>query len=214
MLRRSLDGLPLISILTEPVSAVISFAIAYYAYKSFRMSSIRRLFLLHLGFVILGVALLLRFVTFTFLLSLRFSEQNVQAIRGIVSLGGFVFSSLQLVAYILFSASYTSQPESANENGKILAVLPGFYLIFFNPFLELLSLAIIGYVVARALILFIYKSSGNSLLVLLGFACFFASHLFFLFTAIEESLLFLGQVVQLFGFIFFLVMLTRVTRTG
>ncbi|MGB9718089.1 MAG: hypothetical protein ACPL4E_06565 [Thermoproteota archaeon] len=209
-----MDGLLLMSILTEPVSAVISFAIGYYAYKSFRMSSVRRLFLLHLGFIILGVALLLRFVTFSFLLSLRFSEQHFQAIRGIVSLGGLVFSSLQLAAYVLFSASYTSQPEAVDGNGKIMAVLPGFYLIFFNPFLELLCLAIIGYVVARALVLFIYKSGGNSLLVLLGFSCFFVSHLFFLFAPIEESLLFLGQIIQLFGFIFFLVMLTRVTRTG
>ncbi|MBO3799331.1 MAG: hypothetical protein QXO47_07420 [Thermoproteota archaeon] len=209
-----MDGLLLISILAEPVSAVISFAIGYYAYKGFRISSARRLFLLHLGFVILGVALLLRFITFGFLLSLRFSEQNVQAVRGIISLGGFVFSSLQLAAYILFSVSYTSQPESVDGNGKTLAVLPSFYLIFFNPFLELLSLAILGYVVARALILFIYKSGGNSLLVLLGFACFFISHLFFLFATVDESLLFLGQIIQLFGFIFFLVMLTRVTRTG
>ncbi|MEM2929895.1 MAG: hypothetical protein QW797_03425 [Thermoproteota archaeon] len=99
---KKLDGLLLISILTEPVCAVISFVIGYYAYKSYRMSSARRLFLLHLGFVILGVALLLRFVVFSFLVSLRFSEQYVQAIRGIVSLGGLVFSSLQLIAYILF----------------------------------------------------------------------------------------------------------------
>lgn len=209
-----MDGSLLISIITEPVSAVISFAIGYYAYKSYRMTSARRLFLLHLGFVILGVALLLRFVTFSLLVSLRFSEQHVQAIRGIVSLGGFVFSSLQLVAYVLFSASYTSQSESVDEDGKILAVLPGFYIIFFNPFLELLSLAIIGYVVARALILFIYKSGGNSLLVLLGFTCFFVSHLFFLFTTVDEGLLFSGQMIQLFGFIFFLVMLTRVTKAG
>ncbi|MEM2929894.1 MAG: hypothetical protein QW797_03420 [Thermoproteota archaeon] len=82
------------------------------------------------------------------------------------------------------------------------------------PFLELMSLAIIGYVVARALILFIYKSASNSLLVLLGFACFFTSHLFFLFATVDESLLFLGQVVQLFGFLFFLVMLTRVTKAS
>ncbi len=209
-----MDGLLLVSILTEPVSAVISFAIGYYAYKSYRMSSARRLFLLHLGFVILGVALLLRFVTFSFLIALRLSEPYVQAIRGIVSLGGLVFTSLQLIAYALFSASYTSQTESVVENEKMLAVLPGFYLIFFNPFLELISLAIIGYVVARALILFLYKSSGNSLLVLLGFTCFFTSHLFFLFATVDEILVFLGQMIQLFGFIFFLIMLTRVTKTS
>ncbi|MEM3746545.1 MAG: hypothetical protein QXN67_03620 [Thermoproteota archaeon] len=209
-----MDGLLLVSIITEPVSAVISFAIGYYAYKSFRMSSIRRLFLLHLGFVILGVALLLRFVTFSFLTSLRFSELEIRSLLRIVSMGGLVFSSLRLVAYVLFSISYTSPPESLDKDEKMLAVLPGFYLVFFNPFLELMSLAIIGYVVARALLLFIYKRDGNSLLVLLGFTCFFTSHLFFLFTTIAERLMFLGQVVQLFGFIFFLIMLTRVTRTG
>jgi hypothetical protein len=196
------------------VCAVISFIISYYAYKSYRVSFVRRLFLLHLGFVLLGVSLLLRFITFGFLIALRISEPFVQALRPTVSLGGLVFSSLRLIAYVLFSVSYTSQIESSRGDEKILAVLPGLYIIFFNPFLELVSLAIIGYVVARALILFIYKTSGNSLLVLLGFACFFISHVFFLFAAVDEILLFLGQMIQLFGFIFFLIMLTRVARSG
>ena len=209
-----MDGLLFVSILTEPVCAVISFIIGYYAYKGYRISSARKLFLLHLGFVLLGVSLLLRFITFGFLIALRISEPFVQALRSTVFLGGIVFSSLQLIAYVLFSISYTSKVESFQENGKILAILPGLYIIFFNPLLELISLTILGYVLARALILFVYKTEGNSLLVLLGFACFFISHLFFLFATLGEVLIFLGQMIQLFGFIFFLIMLTRVARSG
>jgi hypothetical protein len=136
-----------------------------------------------------------------------------QALRSKVLLGGIVFSSLQLIAYVLFSVSYTSKAESFQENGKNLAILPGIYIIFFNPLLELISLTILGYVLARALILFIYKTEGNSLLVLLGFTCFFISHLFFLFATLGEALVFLGQMIQLLGYIFFLIMLTRVARS-
>jgi len=205
-----LDGLLFTSVLTELVSAVISFAIGYYAYKGYKASSARGLFLLHLGFLILGVSLLLRFVTFSYLAMLRLSEPRIQAFRAVISLGGMVLTSLQLIAYTLFAASYTSKP--IEENEKMLAVLPGFYIIFFNPFLELIALAIIGYVAARALINFLYKATGNSLLVLLGFTCFFISHLFFLFTIFSEMLLFLGQIIKLLGFISLLIMLTRVTR--
>lgn len=208
-----MDGLLFISILTEPVGAVISLIISYYAYKGYRASSVKKMFLLHLGFLVLGVSLLLRFITFGFLVALLLSEPHIQALRLTVSLGGLVFTSLQLIAYLLFSVSYTSQ-ESNGEHEKMLVVLPGFYIIFFNPFLELMALAIIGYVVARALILLLYKTNINSLLVLLGFTCFFISHIFFLFITVDEILLFLGQMIQLFGFIFFLIMLTRVVRSS
>ncbi|MEM2940379.1 MAG: hypothetical protein QW304_02385 [Thermoproteota archaeon] len=194
------------------MSAVISFAIGYYAYKSYKASSVKGLLLLHLGFVILGVSLLLRFVAFSYLAALRLSEPYVQALRSTASLGGLALTFLQLIAYTLFAVSYVPQTKGTEENGKLLVILPGFYVVFFNPFLELMALAIIGYVVARALIVFLYKNNSNSLLVLLGFTCFFVSRLFFLFTIFGETLLFLGQMMQLFGFISFLIMLTRVAK--
>lgn len=201
-------------LLMELVSSVVSFMIGYYAFRAYKTYSSKGLFLLHSGFTVLGISLMLRVVTNFYIIALRVSDVPSQALRSAIGFGGLVFMLTQLFAYSLFVLAYALQTKAVEKTPLIGAAFPLLYLSFFNPYLELIALVLLGYVSAQTLINLLLKKNVNSFLVFLGFSFMLLSHLCFLFMIVNEFLLLLGQMLQMIGFLSLLVMLARVSKSG
>ena len=209
-------SLILLAVLMEFVSSLISFLVGYYALKGYRNFSVRGLFLLYLGFIILGIGTFMRAVTASyFILILRVSE-SAKPLVGLLNFAGLIYTLTQIIAYSLFAATYILQAKAMGEKSYELsmvstAIFP-IYRLFFNPSLELIAIVMLGFVTVHSFINCLLKRTSESALVFLGFGFMFLSHLLFLFMIMEDALLFLGQVAQLLGFLCLLTMLAKVSK--
>jgi hypothetical protein len=202
----------------ELVSSLISLLVGYQASKGYRASSAKGLLFLYLGFVILSLGILLRAITATFFaLVIRSTDTIPTALVSLSNVAGIIFTITQLSAYSLFIATYAFQAKSLGSRnfaagGTVAAVFP-IVRLFYIPALELLAIAMLGFVAMSSLMNWLHRRGLNSLLVFLGFGFMFFSHLLFLFMILEELLLFVGQLMQLTGFVCLLTMLARVNKT-
>jgi hypothetical protein len=192
----------------ELISAIISFIIGYYALKGYRVSSEKGLLLLHFGFVILGVSMILRVITTFYVIALVREFRSPQpAVAAALTFASLIYSVAQLIAYGLFTVNYTRQAKMLAQ----AAIIAPFFLLRYNTYLELIAVVLLGYVAVQSMINLALKRNTEAFLVTSGFSFMFLSHLFFLFTIVEEALYSTGQITQLIGFLCLLVMLTRVS---
>lgn len=202
-------------VLMEFISSFISFLVAYYAIKSYKAFSAKGLFMLYLGFIILGIGTFLRAVTVTYFALLRASLATGPML-GILNFAGLVYTLTQLIAYGLFTATYVLQAKAIGERSVELSLVSAaafpIYKLFFNPSLELIAIAMLGFITVHSFINWLLKKSSESALVFLGFGFMLLSHLLFLFMIIEDMLLFFGQATQLAGFLCLLAMLAKVSK--
>lgn len=209
----------------ELVSALISTLIGYYASKAYRASSAKGLLFLYLGFSVLGIGIFSRAVSGIYLLlANRVDDVVPSALIGISNTAGIIFMLTQLVAYSLFIATYVYQHREAGETepgqGGMAAVaafpvgaMPVTRL-FYIPALEVVAIAMLGFVAYSSLINWRHRNTSNAALVSIGFGLMFMSHFFFLFMIFNDNFFFLGQSVQLAGFLCMLLMLIRVNRAN
>ena len=211
--------LNLITVIMEFASSFISFIIGYYALKAYRATSARGLFLLYWGFIILGVGTFLRVFTATYI-NVMIGHQARAQLVSLINLVALIYSITQLVAYSLFVVTYVFQSRLTGEKvavtGTVVAaaaaVFP-IYRLFFIPWLELVAVTMLAFVVVSTFMNWHLRKSSESALVLLGFGLMLLSHVFFLFLPLDELLLFVGEVTQLAGFLCLSVMLAKVSRT-
>jgi len=196
----------------ELISAAISIVVGYYAFKGYRASSVKGLLFLYFGFVLLGIGMLLRVVTTTYIIILRVSETIIPSLGGIIWFAGLIYTLTQLVAYSLFVLTCVQQANMVGKEKMIFVVFPFLYISFFNPQLELIALVLLGYVMVQSLINLGITRNSDSLLVSLGFAFMSLSRLFFLFMVVDGVLILYGQIAQLLGFLCLLSMLARVSQ--
>jgi len=207
----------------ELVSSLISFIVGYYALKGYRASGSRGLFLLYTGFMILGIGIFLRLIAVIyFALILGVHEASQSQLLGLVNLTVWIYSLTQLTAYTLFAVTYILQARSiGKQNIATVAVsaavaFPFSARLFFNPSLELVAVTLLGFVTVYSFMNLLLKRGSDAALVLSGFGFMMLSHVFFLlevFRNISTSSLFLGQLMQLAGFVCLLLMLARVSKT-
>ena len=198
----------------ELVGAFISFLLGYYAMRAYRASSSRELLLLYYGFILLGLGMCLRAATVGYLILMRVFEVYPPLVKSIVEFAGVIYSAMQVVAYVLFVAMYILQSKRTGEGEVAFAAFPVLYFSFFNPFLELVAVVLLGLVTVQSFINWSLRRSGESFLVFLGFGFMLLGHMLLLFIAVENSLLFFGQLAQLAGFLCLLAMLVKVSRGG
>lgn len=200
----------------EFVSSFISFLVGYYALKGYKEFSIKGLFLLYLGFIILGVGTFLRVFSATYFVIILKTFEPAPNLRGLINLAGLIYTLTQLIAYSLFTATYILQAKALGERSLELGIISAaffpIYGLFFNPSLELIAIVMLGFITVHSFNNWVLKKSSESALVFLGFGFMFLSHLLFLFTIVGETSLFLGQLTQLAGFLCLLTMLARVSR--
>ena len=210
----------LIVFFMEMLSALISILVGYNASKAYKASSAKGLLYLYLGFIILGLGIFLRTITATyFVLIIRATETVPTSLTGLSNLAGIIFTLTQMVAYALFIATYAYQSKGLNKQGVGLASVSAAAVfpvgrLFYIPTLEIIALAMLGFVALSSMMNWLHKRTLNSALVFLGFSFMFFSHILFLFMIFNEGLLFFGQLSQLAGFICLLLMLAKVNKTN
>jgi len=208
--------------LMELVSSIISFIMAYFALRAYQTTGVKGLLLLYLGFLILGVGTMLRFLTATYVgIILREYPDSGTRLGGLIGLTVTIYVVTQLVAYGFFAVTYILQAVNSVEAHKeavtavVAAVAIPLAKLFFIPGLEIIAIALLGFITASTFANWLLKKGTAAALVFLGFGLMLLSHVFFLFMAIEEwsiILLVLGQITQLAGFICLLIMLARVGK--
>lgn len=217
----ALPLLNLIVVVMEFIGSFLSFLIGYYALKAYKTSGSRRLFTLYWGFIILGVGTFLRVFTATYVSLISRVYEAPRQLIGLINLVALIYSITQLVAYSLIVATYVFQAKPLNEKttvagttSAIVAVVFPIYRLFFIPWLELVAITMLAFVVVITFMNWQIRKSSESALVLSGFGLILMSHIFFLLLPVDEMLLLLGQTTQLAGFICLSAMLAKVSRAN
>lgn len=208
------------------LSGVVAFLISYYSYKNNRLVGSILLRYISVGFLILGVSLVLQAGTERVV---GLTPVEAFRTRGLEFLAFLLYNALQLIAYGIFAWGYglsafvrKQAPAGAAVPSLILSS-PGKYLAS-----ALLTLAIyvasqIGVVVllmiivAQGVRVFSHSRSNLALMVLFGFALIFGGHLLMLAGVLASGgvVFLIGTVVEFCGFLgllFFLVWSGRVVK--
>jgi len=210
----------LIAVVMEFIGSFLSFLIGYYALKAYQTSGSRRLFTLYWGFIILGVGTFLRVFTATYVSLISRVYEAPRQLIGLINLAALIYSITLLVAYSLIVATYVFQAKPVNEKITVVGtasaaafVFP-IYRLFFIPWLELVTITMLAFVVVSTFMNWQIRKSSESALVLSGFGLMLLSHVFFLLLPVDEMLLLLGQITQLAGFVCLSAMLAKVSRAN
>jgi len=213
----------LLTLAMELVSSLISFIVGYYALKGYRASGSRGLFMLYTAFMVLGIGIFLRLIALAyFAIVLRVHEESQAQLLGLVNLTVWIYSVTQLIAYSLFAATYVLEARNIGKQSATTvaavtaaAAVPFSARLFFIPSLELVAIALLGFVTVYASMNWVLKRGNDAALVVSGFGLMMLSHVFFLLEVFKKysvSFLLLGQLTQLAGFVCLLIMLARVSK--
>jgi hypothetical protein len=190
----------------ESIAFAIAIAVAYQAFKGYRLSREKTLLYLNLSFVLLGAGLLVEGLSNLVVLLARFH-------RAYLPLSGFGYTIdflAQVLAYGILVAAYIQQ--TRNVNGPVaLAVLP---IVFFehNPVTELILFFLLVFIAVQTAINHRVAKTTESLLVFGAFASLTIAHLFFLLFTMAPIFFPFAHIAQLFGFLLLLAMLLRVNQ--
>jgi hypothetical protein len=214
----ALPLLNLIAVVMEFIGSFLSLLIGYYALKAHQTSGSRKLFTLYWGFIVLGVGTFLRVFTATYVSLISRVYEAPRQLVGLINLAALIYSITLLVAYSLIMATYVFQTKPMNEKIAVVgtasaaAVVFPIYRLFFIPWLELVAITMLAFVVVSTFMNWQVRKSSESALVLSGFGLMLLSHVFFLLLPVNEMFLLLGQMTQLAGFICMSAMLAKVSR--
>ncbi len=194
-----------VDLIMETVSAIISFSVAYYSMKAFKITQNRSLMYLYYGFSILGACMLTRVIATTYIVALARSLEAKTRI--LVSTASLIYGAMRTASYALFVLAYITR--AGGEPKLETAIIAP---IILNPYFEFIEVALLIYVVAQSAINFIELKNANSLLIFSGFTLILISHLAFMYSIIMKPVYVLAHILQLLGFTSMLIMLLRVGR--
>ncbi len=218
------DVLIRIDLAGQAIGAVISFLIAYHAHKGYKISRQRSLFFLYLGFILIGLGLLIQsgVIAVAAFHSVRgpvgpptfpFLQNPGFLLEALLGLGDFAHWILVVVGYALVFAAYFFESEHRQSEYVALQLAPFFLARFaFNSFFELITLVLLVATLTQVAIIYFSQRFKNTLFVLLGFLLLTLSHLTFIFFPLsnyDTTVYIMGHAVQLAGFLFLLFALTR-----
>ena len=201
------------------LGGLVALTLSYYAYRYGKVAGSGFLRILSLGFMMLGVGLLVQASAFIFfdLNAGRISD------RGIIAYGGtMIYLALQAVAYLMITVSYARRVRGGpSVVAGVVAVgalqassAPSSLLLFGTHVLELGELALVvllAMIVFQGLLVYGDNRSRSSLTILGGFSFILAAHVALLSAALLSSglLFLLGDLVQLGGFSLLLLFVLR-----
>jgi len=198
----------------EVIASVATLLIAFYSFRVFRLTKLRKYLYFMLAFLLISGSYFLRAVAdYTVYSSLighipniTSAITNVAPIQTYYSLGILAFMVLSFAGFMMLVALYigiTSYRTVALL--FLLAILIAFLSV--NKFVAFHATLIIMllFIVARLSINFGRKKRASSFLVLYGMSCLLAAQLFFFLLSFDVVYYVVGHVVQLFGFILLLL---------
>ena len=226
-----LGPIPGIDLLGETIGAIISLLITYYAHKAYRLSGQRSLFLLYVGFLLIGVgfiaqsaALLLgAFVPTGTQPTSAAVREFVRLLVAAVTIGSGIHWLLEILGYVTIFIAYLYQSKGTQANNLpsasnvALQIVPlSVARIIFNPGLELIIFLLLVFILIQVIVIYVPRRHRSTLYVILGFLFLSLAHLAFLlfafFTESAYTIYALGHILQLTGFLLLLAMLLSTTR--
>ncbi len=191
----------------ETISALISFSVAYFAMKAYKLTQSKSLMHLYFGFSVLGAGMITRVIASSYIaLLLKDFDPRVRALIFTISI---IYGLMRTIAYILFTLAYVERARSKVEGELATAVIPP---IIMNPYFEFIQMTLLIYVAAQSAMNFIESRGLNSLLIFAGFTLLLISHITFMFSVMIHQMYIIGHFIQLIGFFCMLLMLIRVGR--
>ena len=210
--------------LMEFVAFIIALAIAYQAFKGYRVGKQRTLLYLHFSFALLSAGLLIDSLAgFLGLLSRALGGTLVLTV-----VGYSIYFMAQVLAYGILIFAYVSQARTLSATSRSLCVAAalGFgtlqavpipaikllgRLVEYHPVAEIILLFLVFYITLQTGLNYSATKDRNAFLVFLGFLLLALSHLLFILMPFGALLFVIGHVLQLLGFVSLLAMLLRVT---
>jgi len=212
--------------LMESVAFIIAVAIAYEAFKGYRLTKQKTLLYVHFSFAMLSAGLLIDSLA-------GFLGILARASKGFVALtlvGYSVYFLAQVLAYVILVFAYVSQTRTLSTTSVSLSLAPlfGFLalqtaeapairllgpLIEYHPVSEIVLLFLVFYITVQTGLNYSATKDTDAFLVFVGFLLLALSHLLFILIPFSAMLFVIGHVLQLLGFVSLLSMLLRVTRT-
>jgi hypothetical protein len=212
---------PQIIFVLNVLSAFVAFLTSYFAYRFDRMTNNPLLKAITLGFMLLGVGLLMEAGT-----SVLLGQTLVEIIvsRYLAVIATFAYLAIQMLAYVVFAVGYGylafGRSGQVAAGITILAVAPrvidltGLYRFAVASYFVVLVL--LAFIVFQGVLTHSKARTRFSLLVLSAFVLLLAAHVLLLVSIVDLSgaIFFLGTAVQFLGFISLLVFLLRSGRVG
>jgi len=212
--------------LMEFVAFIIAVAIAYQAFKGYRLTKQKTLLYVHFSFAVLSAGLLIDSLA-------GFLGILARAPKGLVAftlVGYTIYFLAQVLAYVILIFAYVSQTRTLSTTSVSLSLVPLFGLVAlqaapvpaikllsplieYHPVSEIVLLFLVFYITVQTGLNYSATKDANAFLVFLGFLLLALSHLLFILIPFSSLLFVIGHLLQLFGFVSLLSMLLRVTRT-
>jgi len=211
--------------LMEFVAFIIALAIAFQAFKGYRLTKQRTLLYVQFSFALLSAGLLVDSLAGF----LGILARSLKGIEILTQVGYTIYFLAQVLAYGILVYAYVSQTRTLSTASLTLplASLSGIEalqasqspvvrplpLLEYHPISEIVLLFLIVYIAFQTAINYSATKERNAFLVFLGFLLLALSHLFFILALLGPLFFVLGHVFQLLAFVSLLMMLLRVTRT-
>jgi hypothetical protein len=198
------------------VNALVALLTSYYAYRSNRLVDNRVLRAISVGFMLLGIGLLVDAGTSLFTGHL---VVETYADRVFVLYATFTYLTIQMVAYLVIALGYARETYGGQERAVVPATLVGSAAIGLFGYTLLsyfVALVLIGFVVFQGFLLRSGEKSRFSGTVMLAFVLILVAHLIFLASTLSLAggLFLVGIGVQFLGFLFLLAFVVRSEVVG
>lgn len=214
------ENLTRIDLVGDSLGALISFLIAYYAHKGYKLSQRRSLFLLYSGFLVIGIGLLVQGALIGLLSILPQSPLGPGNTFDLSFFLGRLFAYSNVahwiiggIGYLLVLSAYLTESKlrlSSNTSMLMAPIAIPFLLI--SPFFELATFAILVAILTQVVLIYISGRSRSTLYVVVGFLLLTLAHLSFILfpsSGYDLSVYELGHGFQISGFLLLLFALTR-----
>ena len=222
--RRKLASGALITFCLNIMSALVALLTSYYAYKANRFVSSSVLWAISIGFMLLGIGLVID--AGTSLISGRTLVDITGRTAGesfsdrvLTLLASLTYLTLQMVAYLIIGVGYLRSTYGRQSSAAAPAAVVGATLVSLYSFSILsyfVTVILLAFVVFQGLLLRSGHAGKLSGMVLLAFALIFAAHCVLLVSVLVlgSGLFLIGTAVQFLGFLSLLIFVLRSEVVG
>ena len=222
--RRKLASGALITFCLNIMSALVALLTSYYAYKANRFVSSSVLWAISIGFMLLGIGLVID--AGTSLISGRTLVDITGRTAGesfsdrvLTLLASLTYLTLQMVAYLIIGVGYLRSTYGRQSSAAAPAAVVGATLVSLYSFSILsyfVTVLLLAFIVFQGLLLRSGHAGKLSGMVLLAFALIFAAHCVLLVSVLVlgSGLFLIGAAVQFLGFLSLLIFVLRSEVVG
>ncbi len=209
------------------MSGIVALLVSYFAFRYNRLLENSTLKFISLGFIMLGIGLLIEAFVFSFVV---FDIGNLTNDRVLALLTVSLYDILQIGAYFLFAVGYMRSAFASRKMDTVGAALvalvvttgPGRVQAMLritravSAISEIFSVVFLATVVCVGLLSYSQTQHRFSLFVMLSFALILGAQIFDLVTALTISvrLDFVGSAIQFAGFLSLLIFLIWRSKIG